>query len=112
MRRRLRHKKKDAEADLGDQSWFLGLGRVLEECIVPHQLVVVPVGKEILRDLVRHWIGFLGIITKPIVQDILNVLDWARALALALAWAGIIKVVFLFSLADQSCKVLHVRSMS
>jgi hypothetical protein len=111
MRRRLRHKKKDAEADLGDQSWFLGLGRVLEECIVPHQLVVVPVGKEILRDLVRHWIGLLGI-TKPIGQEILRALDRARALALALAFAGIIKIVFQLSLADQSCKVLHVRSMS
>jgi hypothetical protein len=42
----------------------------------------------------------------------LSVLDWARALALALASAGILKVVFQLALAEQSCKVLHVRSMS
>ena len=79
-------------------------------------------GRGIIPPIVHEIMGALALalalagidlgrgIIEPIGQETLSALDRARARALALA--GILKIVFRLSLADQSCKVLHVRSMS
>ena len=49
----------------------------------------------------------------PVGQEIIKAIALAVVnLVLAVALAAIVKIVFRLSLANQSCNVLHVRSMS